>query len=149
MDRLSAYAARESEAETAEEKVKNEEEATTKLFERLRIQKEEKEAKSAAAEQTNGEAADGESHEEAAPESAAPESGAPESAISDTDAPAATDGTSEINGTASKRRNIPENVKLFEIFHEQVISLVKMQRLPIQDITALLVSLANLALWVA
>ncbi|KAI9661111.1 MAG: Vacuolar protein sorting-associated protein 35 [Bathelium mastoideum] len=136
MDRLSAYAAREAEAETPEEKAKNEEEATAKLFERLKIQKEEKEAKANAAEQTNGEATDGEVHNDAPPE---PTPLSPEP-------PSTADGTTEVNGTASKRRNIPDNVRLFEIFHEQVISLVKMQRLPIQDITALLVSLANLAL---
>ena len=136
MDRLSAYAAREAEVETSEEKVKNEEDATTKLLERLKIQKEEKEAKANVKEQTNGEAANGESHNETSSEPAP----------SDVEPSNTTDGAAEVNGTPSKCRSIPENVKLFEIFHEQVISLVKMQRLPIQDITALLVSLANLAL---
>ena len=41
---------------------------------------------------------------------------------------------------------IPESVKLFEIFYEQVISLVKAQRLAIADIMALLLSLLNLAM---
>ena len=37
-------------------------------------------------------------------------------------------------------------MKLYEIFYDQVVNLVHAQRLPIQDTTALLVSLANLAL---
>lgn len=138
MDRLSAYAAREAETETAEEKAKNEEDATAKLLEQLKLQKEEREAKANAAEQTNGEEVGGESNNEAPSES--------EPVPTKTEPPSTTDGAGEVNGIASKRRSIPENVKLFEIFHEQVVSLVKMQRLPIQDITALLVSLANLAL---
>lgn len=52
----------------------------------------------------------------------------------------------ETDGAVEKKRGIPSNVKLFEIFHEQVQTLVKMQRLPIQDTIGLLVSLANLAL---
>ena len=48
--------------------------------------------------------------------------------------------------TGKKIRGIPDNVKLYEIFFEQVTNLVNAQHLPIQDTTALLVSLANLAL---
>ncbi|KAK3088981.1 retromer complex subunit Vps35, partial [Teratosphaeriaceae sp. CCFEE 6253] len=50
------------------------------------------------------------------------------------------------NGDTAKHKGIPDNVKLFEIFYEQVVHIVGMQRLPIQDITSLLVSLVNLAL---
>jgi vacuolar protein sorting-associated protein 35 len=136
MDRLSAYAAREAEGESPEEKAKNEEEATSQLFEKLKLQKEAKESQTTESENTNGETADGEEAQEEPPSQ--PES-TPEQAPEN-------DEKEQVNGTNSKRRNIPENVKLFEVFHEQVISLIKMQRLPIQDITALLVSLANLAL---
>ncbi|KAI1005833.1 hypothetical protein K3495_g2385 [Podosphaera aphanis] len=45
-----------------------------------------------------------------------------------------------------KKHDILENIKLYEIFFEQVTNLVNAQHLPIQDTTALLVSLANLAL---
>ena len=138
MDRLSAYAAREAGTETSEEKSKSEEDATAKLMERLKIQKQEKEARERTAEQNNDGAEGEEPHNEARSES--------EPAPSNAEPPGSTDGASEVNGAASKHRSIPENVRLFEIFYEQVISLVKMQRLPIQDITALLVSLANLAL---
>ncbi|KAI9693568.1 MAG: Vacuolar protein sorting-associated protein 35 [Bogoriella megaspora] len=137
MDRLSAYAAREAEAESPDEKVKNEEEATASLFERLKLKKEEEEETKKQAEQTNGEAADGEISQNETPS---------ESVLKAVEEAPPSDKPPEANGTLSKRRNIPENVKLFEVFHEQVISLIKMQRLPIQDITALLVSLANLAL---
>jgi vacuolar protein sorting-associated protein 35 len=50
------------------------------------------------------------------------------------------------NDEDKKSRGIPENIKLYEIFFEQVMNLVNAQHLPIQDTTALLVSLANLAL---
>lgn len=50
-----------------------------------------------------------------------------------------TDGTDE-----KKSRGIPETIKLYEIFFEQVMNLVNAQHLPIQDTTALLVSLAYL-----
>lgn len=46
-----------------------------------------------------------------------------------------------------KFRGIPENVRLFEVFWQQVVELIKARPdLPIQDITALLVSLINLSL---
>jgi len=54
--------------------------------------------------------------------------------------------SSEANSSSEKTKGIPGNVKLFEVFYEQVVHLVGMQRLPIQDIMALLVSLVNLAL---
>src|SRR4051794_8116815 len=132
MDRLSAYAARESESESVEERRKNEQEAAVKLLEKLRLEKEKKDSgpKTFSTEdsQANG----------ASPQSSAGEA-----------APAAVDGDAvETNGTASPRksRGIPENVKLYEIFYEQVVNLVTAQNLPIQDTTALLVSLTNLAL---
>ncbi|GAA6053750.1 hypothetical protein JCM3770_005099 [Rhodotorula araucariae] len=51
------------------------------------------------------------------------------------------------DGEARKYRGIPEDVKLFEVFWAQVVNLIKARPdLSIQDITALLVSLANLSL---
>jgi len=132
MDRLSAYAARESESESVEERRKNEQEAAVKLLEKLRLEKEKKDSgpKTFSTEdsQANG---------------ASPQPSAGEAAS------AAVDGDAvETNGAVSSRksRGIPENVKLYEVFYEQVINLVTAQNLPIQDTTALLVSLANLAL---
>lgn len=139
MDRLSSYAARESEERSPEQQADAEEQATVNLMEKLKISKERKaepaaEPASAArpsedSTRTNGESAtDGEQSET-------------QTLTGDT-APSTTES---VNGD-SKQRGIPQDVKLFEIFHEQVMNLVSMQRLPIQDITALLVSLANLSL---
>jgi len=70
------------------------------------------------------------------------------------DAPDATEPTSEaataVNGdeAASKSSRTPSvgDVKLFEIFYDQVVNLVKARGLSIQDTMALLTSLVNLAL---
>jgi vacuolar protein sorting-associated protein 35 len=48
-----------------------------------------------------------------------------------------------------KGKAIPEDIKLFEIFYEQVMTLTKLQRLQVWDTMALLVSLTNLALLVS
>lgn len=142
MDRLSAYAQRESESESPEQRKKTEEEAIEKLMEQLRIQKEQKptEPQSPPA-QENGDA----SESGTADESASITSGTTAAEPSASEASESND-TSEENGEIEKSRGIPKNVKLFEIFHEQVASLVKLQRLSIQDTVGLLVSLANLAL---
>jgi vacuolar protein sorting-associated protein 35 len=136
MDRLSAYAAREAEAEGTENKQANEQEALTALLEKLKVTKENAQGSSPKlaekGQDTNGE--NGETTEEST--SAETPAEAPSTEV--------TDG--QTNGETKKSRGIPDNIKLFEIFHEQVINLVSMQRLPIQDVTALLVSLANLAL---
>lgn len=136
MDRLSAYAQRESETESPEQRQKSEEEAISKLLEQLRIAKEKKQSEPETPAQQNGEAS-----EEAQPsvEEASVASSATAVATSETEAV-------ETDGEVEKHRGIPKNVKLFEIFHEQVAALVKMQRLTIQDTIGLLVSLANLAL---
>ncbi|KAI4788837.1 vacuolar protein sorting-associated protein 35, partial [Aureobasidium sp. EXF-8845] len=137
MDRLSAYAARESESDAPEDREKAETEATTRLLEKMKIASE---SASDAAHDTN----DGTTHQngDSKPEEGAPADVSPDNTTED----AAKTDSVETNGDAKKQRGIPDNVRLFEVFHEQVIHLVSMQRLPIQDITALLVSLINLAL---
>lgn len=127
MDRLSAYAAREAEALTPEQKQKNEEEATVALLERVQIAKD-----SPPPEHQNGEPSD------AASEAPSETTTAVESA--------AESQAETLNGNRPSGRGIPEDIKLFEIFNEQVQSLVKLQRLPLADAVALMVSLANLAL---
>lgn len=139
MDRLSAYAGREADAETPEQRKQIEEEACAKLLEQLRISKDAKAAEPP--NQQNGENGDAD-HEDGEDASIAPSEStevAPSEATAETEATA-------VDGEIKKHRGIPENVKLFEIFYEQVAALVKMARLPIQDTIALLVSLANLAL---
>ena len=141
MDRLSSYAQREAETESPEQRKKTEEESIAQLLEKLRIAKEKKAAEPEPAPAENGDAA--ETQPGAEEDSAA----SSKTAVSTADTADATETeTAETDGATEKRRGIPNNVKLFEIFHEQVQTLVKMQRLPIQDTIGLLVSLANLAL---
>lgn len=147
MDRLSAYAQRESETESPDQRKKTEEEAIANLMEQLRIQKEQKPAEpQSPAAQQNGDI----SAAETAADSASVATSTTAADPSESEAPEApeTNDSAEADGEIEKSRGIPKNVKLFEIFHEQVATLVKMQRLPIQDTVGLLVSLANLALWV-
>ncbi|PBP24486.1 putative vacuolar protein sorting-associated protein 35 [Diplocarpon rosae] len=142
MDRLSSYAARETEAVSAEDREKLEQEAITKLLATVRLSQEKRQglSKESRVEQSPGEAnGSGPSQD---PEPADPET---------KEEPARAEGGEETgNGTHvsddSKSRGIPENIKLYEIFFEQVMNLVNAQHLPIQDTTALLVSLVNLAL---
>jgi len=145
MDRLSSYAARESEAHPNEDRENMEQEALTKLLETVRLNKEKK------AVEPTPDAANGDQPTSTNGDDAA----APKEMDADAE-PAKTEETLQdpkpepINGTDGaadeKNRGIPDNVKLYEIFFEQVMNLVNAQHLPIQDTTALLVSLANLAL---
>ena len=142
MDRLSSYAAREAESESPEDRTQTEEEATNRLLEKLRISKEKEKPQSktdgAEPKQTNGEQVNGDkptetppSEIEGRPNDSSKQSATPE----DSDRP-----------SPRKSRAIPEDVKLYEIFYEQVVNLVNAQRLHIQDTIALLVSLSKLAL---
>lgn len=136
MDRLSTFAQRESENLSLEDKQKAGEEATVRLMEKLQLSKDKKsepaqEDREAAASvaQTNGTKV-----EDAAD--------ANESTISE--------ATTAVNGDAAASRSsrTPSvgDVKLFEIFYDQVVNLVKTRGLSIQDTMALLTSLVNLAL---
>jgi vacuolar protein sorting-associated protein 35 len=158
MDRLSAYATREAEALSDEQRRRAEEEATVRLLEGIRISKEEDTKKQ---QQHNGDinpnidrpfsAAPSEATTVVGESAIRSGSAAPSEALSE--APTLTDNaslgaynTAITNRDVTESHGIPESVKLFEIFYEQVVNLVKMQRLPIQDTIALLVSLINLAL---
>ncbi|KAF2263796.1 vacuolar protein sorting-associated protein 35 [Lojkania enalia] len=134
MDRLSAYAQREAEPETPGQRKKTEEESIANLMEQLRVAKERKPEQTPAQQNGNasGEAQAGAEDASVATSATVVEPPEAETAVED--------------GEAEKSRGIPKNIKLFEIFHEQVATLVKMQRLTIQDTIGLLVSLANLAL---
>jgi len=156
MDRLASYAARESEVLPTEDRQKLEEGAIAKLLEKVQLDQKKPEPESSATNgdkvpsETNGDdkalskepetetatAVEGEGEgedkdkEEAQPDSEAPKESTPK----------------ESTTPEKKSRGIPDNIKLYEIFFEQVMNLVNAQHLPIQDTTALLVSLANLAL---
>jgi vacuolar protein sorting-associated protein 35 len=147
MDRLSSYAARESEANPQENREQMEQEAIVKLLEKVKLDKEKKVVEPAPAE-SNGErpSLDTNGTSESVTTAVEPE---PEQPVSKEIKPESetttlnngTDGTDE-----KQTGGIPDSIKLYEIFFEQVMNLVNAQHLPIQDTTALLVSLANLAL---
>jgi vacuolar protein sorting-associated protein 35 len=143
MDRLSAYAARESEILPAEDLQKMEEGAIAKLLEKIRLDQEKRPEEQARVESKDGEST--ETDGAAAPEALPNIPAEPEPNTTEDEA-----SREHVNGTKpvpdKKSRGIPESIKLYEIFFEQVINLVNAQHLPIHDTTALLVSLANLAL---
>lgn len=130
MDRLSTYAAKENESTAEPESRKqSEEEAVTKLLEKLELDKEKKkkEAEEAAREpQENG-------AEE--PNKTEAEDSGEQSKEKEETAP-----------TDDDKNNLPAQVKLYDVFYEQVVNLIKTRALPIHDTMALLVSLVNLAL---
>ncbi|EXJ69684.1 uncharacterized protein A1O5_06755 [Cladophialophora psammophila CBS 110553] len=129
MDRLSTYAQRESaESVSAEDKRKAEEDAAVRMLEKVDLNQDSKPIPPATqpdSPTTNG--ADAKSPTE----------------TQTTESEPATPATPATNG--EKGTGVGE-VRLFEIFYEQVVNLVKTRGLPIQDTMALLTSLANLAL---
>jgi vacuolar protein sorting-associated protein 35 len=137
MDRLSSFAQRQADEDSLpSEKRKAEEEATTRLFERMRLSKE---PEPQSPQKVNG------------TDSAAETNGTDgvkqgEEPIGSVEEPAATDiDGSTLNSKATKT-SILADVKLYEIFYDQVVNLVKTRALSIQDTMALLTSLVNLAL---
>ncbi len=137
MNRLSAYAARESESEPLEKRRKIEEVAVEKLMKRLRL----KDNANGAGSQL--EALDSRRDEDEEPRT----NGTLTKDASTDDKPSPSEDVEALK--PSKQRSIPEDVKLYEVFYEQVVNLVNAQRLAIHDTIALLVSLANLALSVS
>ncbi|KAK1049380.1 retromer complex subunit Vps35 [Friedmanniomyces endolithicus] len=136
MDRLSSYAAREAEGQSTEDKQKREEESVTALLEKLKMSQDTPPEQSSKP-TDHGDATNGDSPTT----SAEPAASTPPAEIS-----SQVESPPHTNGDSTPPKGIPDNVKLFEIFYEQVVHVVGMQRLPIQDITSLLVSLVNLAL---
>ncbi|TKA71314.1 hypothetical protein B0A55_07140, partial [Friedmanniomyces simplex] len=136
MDRLSSYAAREAEGQSSEDRQKREEESVTALLERLKVSHDTPK-EDGVKPKDNGDPTTGESTT-ASDETAV--TAPPADSTPQDESPPHT------NGESNQPKGIPDNVKLFEIFYEQVVHVVGMQRLPIQDITSLLVSLVNLAL---
>lgn len=141
MDRLSAYASRESDSEPLEEKKRKEGEATIRLLEKLRVSGESGQSQTPKP-SSDGDAATESESNGVFPVPSSPEPG--EAVAESTVKPAK--ATENGNETSGRHRGIPDGVKLYEIFYDQVANLVQAQRLPIQDIIALLVSLTNLAL---
>jgi len=136
MDRLSAYAQREAEAQSTEERQKQEEESVTALLEQVKISKDQSQQSVKPSE--NGDSAEQVENGTTTETPTTSEATAGE--------PSSDGAEPHTNGDSNTNGGIPTNVKLFEVFYKQVMQVVSMQRLPIQDITALLVSLVNLAL---
>lgn len=139
MDRLSAYAARDSESDSPKNRERAEEEATAKLLEKLRISKETKaqepKANGVESDQPNGNQVNGDKPSDST------DSTKPNAREGDK-----SDGPADGETPLPSKSGIPEDVKLYEIFYDQVTHLVNVQGLHIQDTIALLVSLSNLAL---
>lgn len=120
IDRLASFAAREAEEEDPAERLRKEEESAQILAKTLRDLKVKDEA--------NGEL---------------------QSNIASTGEESGTDNNPvTVSATSvNKFRGIPVDVKLFEVFWQQIINLVNARPdLKVQDISAMLVSLCNLAL---
>lgn len=133
MDRLSAYAARDTEASVdAESRKQSEEEAVTRLLQNLELSNESK--KAAAAEGAATEAAQ-QNGVEQAPKDTEESTQKPEE-----------ESTPTANGEEAPTPDTPAEARLYNIFYEQVVNIIKSRGLPIQDTMALLVSLVNLAL---
>jgi vacuolar protein sorting-associated protein 35 len=136
MDRLSSFALRQSEEEPSlAEKQKAEEEATARLLEKFRLAKEERESHTNASDAENGAEAGDASDERRIQK--------PNGSLEGTAAPDAGPGALDSKMT---KTSILSDVKLYEIFYDQVVNLVKTRGLSIQDTLALLTSLVNLAL---
>lgn len=130
IDRLAAYAAREAEDENPEERRKGEEEAARRLVERVR---------GARAGKKSGEEVQGAddvwgvtptTEEGEKPEG---EAGTEEPKAEGEDGsaiPTALDKGKGKQGAVRKFRGIPEDVKLFEVFWQQVVQLIRVSAFP-------------------
>ncbi|KAM5465375.1 retromer complex subunit Vps35 [Microsporum ferrugineum] len=140
MDRLSTYATRGSEkSDDPEVRRKAEEEATVRLLENLQLSKQRGTTATASDEQKPGSKENGNSQSE---DTNTKRSDEEEATAKSTEANATNDQQEDHESTSA----LPGNVKLYEIFYDQVLNLVKTRGIPIQDTIALLVSLTNLAL---
>ncbi|OBZ78573.1 Vacuolar protein sorting-associated protein 35 [Grifola frondosa] len=157
IDRLAAYAAREAENEDPEETKRQEEAAARRLAEKVKIQKAWLRQNGTAPATPTTESATAEAEWGSAPQSPVADAGKEKEAVSPTVEGQTEDGDiekvdkgkeKETSGPhVRKFRGVPEDVKLFEVFWQQVVELIKARPdLSIQDITALLVSLTNLSL---
>ncbi|KAE8145035.1 vacuolar protein sorting-associated protein 35 [Aspergillus avenaceus] len=134
MDRLSAYAARETEASAdPDSRKQTEEEAVGELLEKVKLAEETK--KEAPAEPEPQPA------QENGVEQTAPETASEVTVVAEEEEP-----NTDTNGDSDEKAGVPSDVKLYDIFYGQVVNLIKSRGLPIQDTMALLVSLVNLAL---
>jgi vacuolar protein sorting-associated protein 35 len=133
IDRLAAYAARESESEDPEETKRQEEAAARRLAEKVKIQKAKVRENGHVASTSAPEVHDVDGWGTTSPVT---------DKIADTDAEGIHNEASSAAGeppqlpraeeeaaTVRKFRGIPENVQLFEVFWKQVVELIKVSRI--------------------
>ncbi|KAK3938155.1 vacuolar protein sorting-associated protein 35 [Diplogelasinospora grovesii] len=146
MDRLSDYAEREAQNETEEDRGRMEEQALADLLEKVKLGQSgssgSQEPALVGAQDSGEPSRNGDHHDSDAASTADTVTTEAAPSIAETEVTAVNGGEE----TPKKRRGIPENVRLYEIFFGQVKNLVQAQHLPIQDTIALSVSLTNLAL---
>ncbi|KAJ5736289.1 uncharacterized protein N7483_001414 [Penicillium malachiteum] len=133
MDRLSTYAAKEGETDSTiepEARKQSEEEAVTRLLQKLELDKETKKEAPTEVTDTSDASAD------APKENGTDKPRKPEEPVAE----------SEPTNEEDSKTSVPTEVKLYDIFYDQVVNLIKTRGLPIQDTMALLVSLVKLAL---
>ena len=128
IDRLAAYAAREAESEDPEETKRQEEAAARRLAEKVKIQKAKLRANASAAGSSGVKNMDTDvwSSEPQSPTSAPAEGVEDLTRIT----PGMNGGSHDdekADTTVRKFRGIPENVKLFEVFWQQVVELIKVR----------------------
>ncbi|WWC99767.1 hypothetical protein V866_006672 [Kwoniella sp. B9012] len=171
IDRLAAYAAREAENEDPEEKKKGEEEAAKRLAEKIKSGRG-KGKNVDKSDQTQpkpptpkpAEADEWANATLPATDLSSPKAGTSSKPTSPVKENGESSSSPKKNGEEEKKdatkieekpkeegvkkfRGIPEDVKLFEVFWQQVVELIKARPdLPIMDVTALCVSLVNLSL---
>lgn len=121
IDRLAAYAAREAENEDPEETRRQEEAAAKRLAEKVNAQKKARQNGTTVAEISTAGASEWGGHEDKTAES-------PESPENKTVVVNGEKTTEPADGLVKKFRGIPVNVKLFEVFWEQVVELIKVSR---------------------
>ena len=125
IDRLAAYAAREAENEDAEEVKRQEEAAARRLAERVKAQRTRARANGVTSPVREFKNEAGWGEEPTNPTSPAPAEEKGESA-GDVEGEKLEKGKEKEKGEPVRKfRGIPENVKLFEVFWEQVVELIK------------------------
>jgi vacuolar protein sorting-associated protein 35 len=124
IDRLAAYAAREAENESPEERVRQEEEAARRLVGEVKKQRARERAKQDGVE-TGAINVDGEETEGwGAVVDVGGNEGPKDDGLIDGQVPTAVPGQEK---PVRKFRGIPEDVKLFEVFWGQIVELIKVR----------------------
>lgn len=126
IDRLAAYAAREAESEDPEETKRQEEAAARRLAEKVKLQKAKLRANTSATGSDEVQAADVDrwGSEPQSPTSAQAKDVENPSRVSHSVSGEASNDEND-EAAVRKFRGIPENVKLFEVFWQQIVELIK------------------------